>query len=66
MTIEDSSVLGMALGSAGEISVLMWAAINRSWGRSIRKLLSCSSRAVAGDLQGWRNLGQRGAASKGC
>ena len=50
MTMDDSSDLGIASGSAGETSVLMWVAINRSWGRSTRKLLSCSSRAVAGDL----------------
>ena len=50
MTMEDSSDLGMAFGSAGETSVLICVAINRSWGRSTRKLLSCSSRAVAGDL----------------
>src|SRR5947207_9055733 len=47
MTMEDSSDLGMA---AGETSVLICVAVNRSWGRSRRKALSCSSRAVAGDL----------------
>ena len=50
MTMDDSSDLGIASGSAGETRVLMCVAINRSWGRSTRKLLSCSSRAVAGDL----------------
>ena len=49
MTIEDSSDLGIAFGSAGETSVLICVAINRSWGRSTRKWLSCSSRALAGD-----------------
>ena len=50
MTMDASSDLGMALGSAGVTSVLMCVAINRSWGRSTRKRLSCSSKAETGDL----------------
>ena len=50
MIMDDSADLGMAFGSAGETRVLICVATSRSWGRSPRKTLSYSSRAVAGDL----------------
>lgn len=50
MIMDDSSDVGMAFGSAGETSVLMCVATMRRSGRGPRKLLSCSSRALAGDL----------------
>jgi hypothetical protein len=48
--MDESSDLGMAFGSAGETSVLMCVATKRRSGRGLRKSLSCSSRALAGDL----------------
>jgi hypothetical protein len=50
MMIADSSVLGMAFGSAGETKVLRCVANNRRSGCCPRNPLICSSRAVAGDL----------------
>src|ERR1700690_1224217 len=50
MMMDDSSVLGMAFGSAGVTRVLMCVAINCRSGCCSRNWLSCSSKAVAGDL----------------
>ena len=50
MIMEDSSVLGMAFGSAGVTRVLICAVINFRSGCCPRNSLSCSYRAVAGDL----------------
>ena len=50
MMMDDSSVLGMAFGSAGVTRVLMCVDASRRAGCCPRNSLSCSSRAVAGDL----------------
>jgi len=49
MIMCDSSDLGRAFGSAGETRVLMCDATKRRSGRALRKSLSCSSMALAGD-----------------
>ena len=50
MMMDDSSVLGMAFGSAGETRVLMCVDTNFRSGCCERNSLICSSKAVAGDL----------------
>src|SRR5690349_12148185 len=49
MRMDDSSNLGIVAGSAGETSVQV-RRHQPKLGHSTRKLLSCSSRAGAGDL----------------
>ncbi len=46
----DSSELGMAFGSAGATMVFMCVATTCTVGDCARKALSCSSKALAGDL----------------
>ena len=50
VTMDDSSDLGMAFGSAGVTMVFRCVATIRISGCCPRKPLSCSSRALAGDL----------------
>src|ERR1043166_1273459 len=48
--MDASAVLGMAFGSAGATNVLMCVVTSRKSRWCARNSLSCSSRAVAGDL----------------
>jgi hypothetical protein len=50
MMMDDSSVLGMAFGSAGVTKVLMCVVTSCRFGCCAMNSLICSSSAVAGDL----------------